>query len=486
MSFPKDASRIHLFEVAGRRFVYDVNSCVFTEIDRLAYDVLDERTKSQSKDEIVSALAPKYDGDKIVEALNEMELMQSRGFLFSEDTVGNPAAGLDFGLSVSTICLMVAQDCNLNCIYCFAKGGTYGAGKARMSVEVAKRTVDFLVENSDSCSRLTLCFFGGEPLLNFPVIRETVNYALRRGRESGKEFCFNITTNGTMLTGSVRRFLAENAFNVIFSIDGSREIQDAMRPFRNGRGSYDDVYANLQSLIKEAPKIGLEFSIRATYTRKNHDICGVASHLVSIGCRDISVEPAVLHHDELEIRLQDLDDIKKEYFAFAKRYLNSFKEGTHYSFFHFQNIIDQALHPTRSFTQCNAGSRYLAVSSSGDLYPCHRFVGNREFLLGNVFEGIQRRDICQLFSSANVNAKASCGLCWARYTCGGGCHAYAFEFNGSILEPYKVDCELMKYRIELGAYIYAELMDQYPKLAESFQRQTDKFRPYLTKQDTQQ
>ena len=477
MSYPKDFSRIHMFQVEGRQFVYDVHSCIFTEVDKLGWDVLKKSTKANSRDVVIEALSSKYEKGELSDATDELEFMESKGFLFSKDPFNNYQPHVS---AISTLCLNVSQECDLSCRYCFANSGTYGKGKAKMPSEVAYKAVDFIIENSGRLRNLTLCFFGGEPLLNFPVIQKIVDYSLSRGRESGKDFRFNITTNGTMLTRGVREFLARNGFSVIFSIDGPKEIHNKMRPFKNGVGSYDVVSKHLKELIQDTGKIGLDFSIRATYTHECFDISRIAMHLVDMGCYDISVEPAVLQHKELGFMARDVPEIKKEYSRFARVYINEIKKGNYFSFFHFRHTMDQTFRAIRNFTQCGAGSGYLAVSSDGDIYPCHRFVGKEEYLMGNVFEGISRPDIYSLFTSAHVNNKRKCLRCWARYICGGGCHAYAIEFNGDISKPYDIECELMKHRIRLGAYIYAELSDRYQETMKQLYRQSSKSRPYLS------
>ena len=479
MAYPKAASRIHMFQVGEKRFVVDVHSCVFTEIDALAWDVLETSTEATSRNEVTEALSTKYEARDVAEAIDELDFMEATGHLFTEDPLASYHAHAS---ALSTLCLNVAQDCDLACRYCFAKGGTYGQGTARMPRDVGRKAVDFLIEHSGGLRNLTLCFFGGEPLLNFSVIQDTVAYAQRRGRESGKQFHFNITTNGTRLTREVRTFLARKGFSIIFSIDGPQEIQDEMRPFNDGTGSYAVVSRNLRALIEDAGKIGLNFSIRATFTRQHHDLSSIAMHLVNLGCHDISVEPAVLKHDAYEIKAPDLPAIKKAYAQFARLYLNEINNGRYFSFFHFRHTMDQAFRATRNLTQCGAGSGYLAVSSDGDLYPCHRFVGNDEYVMGDVVHGINRPDIRNYFTSAHVNNKSQCLRCWARYICGGGCHAYALEFNSDILKPYGIECELMKHRIELGAYIYAELADKYPEIMTQFYRQSSQSRPYLNPQ----
>jgi len=479
MSYPKMSSRVHLFEVDGKRILYDIHSCVFYEVDELGWDAVEKSTRLAGRGQIITELGLKYGRRKASEAVRELKAMEAKGMLFSRDPLSDYQSSLS---PVSTLCLNVAHDCDLNCRYCFASAGTYGKGKARMPLEVACKAVDFLIENSGRIQRLTLCFFGGEPLLNFPVIEETVEYAKSREGDSGKEFRFNITTNGTMLTSPVRKFLAKNGFGVIFSIDGPRDIQDEMRPFKNGFGSYDAVSKNLKELTKEAGNTGPEFSIRATFTRRHLDISRAALHLVELGCLDISVEPAVLKHEELEIREQDLLELKEQYRRFAHIYIDCIRNGRPFSFFHFRHVLDQACRATRNLTQCGAGTGYLAVSSDGELYPCHRFVGKDEYLMGSVFDGIKRRDVQLLFNSAHVNNKKTCLRCWARYICGGGCHAYAIEFNGDIMKPYSVECELMKYRIELGAYMYTEIADKCKEFLRQFGEEASQLRPHLSPQ----
>ena len=478
MTYPKASSRIHLFKVEEKLFVVDVHSCVFTEIDELAWDILEKSAEKNSRDEIIETLNDKYEPNTVSEAIDELEIMESEGFLFTEDPLSSYQA---HSSALSTLCLNVAQDCDLNCRYCFAKGGSYGKGPSRMSSEIAFKAVDFIIKNSGGLREITLCFFGGEPLLNYPVIRETVEYARMRSKEAGKQLRLNITTNGTRLTRDIREYLSKNNFSVIFSIDGPKEIQDNMRPFNNGTGSYDVVSKNLRDLIEEKGNIKLDFSIRATYTRKNHDLSKISAHLVDMGCHDISIEPAVLQDDEFEIRICDLLEIKNEYSKFARYYIDEIKKGRYFSFFHFRHTMNQTHRATRYLTQCGAGSGYLAVSSNGDIYPCHRFVGNDEYLMGDIFNGIKRPEISDLFVSAHVNNKKECLQCWARYICGGGCHAYSIEFNGDILRPYRVECEIMKHRIELGAYIYAELADRYHEILENFYQQSSNSRPYLNR-----
>ncbi len=476
MTYPKDSSKIHLFKINEKRFIFDVNSCIFTEIDKLAWDVIEKSTIVTNKEQLIQELISKYDIRRIHKAIEEFEVMESKGYILSEDPLINyqPKSS-----TLSTICLNIAQTCDLNCLYCFANAGTYNKEKPIMSSETSYKAVDFLLENSGKLRNLTLCFFGGEPLLNFPTIQKTVNYAHKRGAETGKKFRYNITTNGTRLTPSVMKYLAKNNFSIIFSIDGPKEIQDELRPFNNGKGSYDVVSKNLKELIIFAHKTKINFSIRSTYTRKLCDITRIALHLLDIGCYDLSIEPAVLHHDDLEIKMGDLSKIKEEYSRFARFYINEIGKGRIFSFFHFRHIMNHVFRATRNLTQCGAGSGYLAISSEGSIYPCHRFVGKEEYLMGNIFEGFKDSDTRELFVSAHVNNKKTCLQCWVRYVCGGGCHAYSIEFNGTILKPYAIECELMKHRIELGTYIFAKLASRTQQNLENIYLKSSLSRPYL-------
>jgi uncharacterized protein len=477
MPFPKDPSLIHMFKVKGRRFVYDVNSCFFTEIDALAWNVLKQSAHAHTKSDIEHALTSKYNKTDIAVAIDELELLQAKGRLFSQDQTTNAKGGSSH--VISSLCLMVAQDCDLSCRYCFAQTGTYGKQKTKMSREVAYKTVDFLIANSYELPKVTLCFFGGEPLLNFPVIQDTVEYALARSKETGKQFLFNLTTNGTMLTKPKTEFLASNNFGVIFSIDGPKDVQDDMRPFRDGSGSYTVVSHNLKSLVQNSSGPRLNFSVRGTYTRKHHNLSKVVAHLLELGCREISVEPAILEHEQLQIRRKDLPRIKRDYAKLADFYIAKINEGIAFSFFHFRLVMDQAYRPTRNYTQCHAATGYLAVSANGDLYPCHRLVGKENFQMGNVFKGISQPEIQEIFDSAQVNNKSKCHRCWAKYTCGGGCNAYSIEFNNNIHKPYEIECELMKCRIELGAYIYAYIAENYAQITSRLANLSARSRPYL-------
>lgn len=452
---------IHLFDVRDKRFVLDVNDCVFFEIDELASDIL-ELIEKVTADELTEKLSKKYSREYVMDNLEEIQQLISSKQLFSENRFAK--FNEDSISPVSTLCMNVSHNCNLKCGYCFAE--KYYRERLYMSPEVAEKSVDFLIENSKNEENLRISFFGGEPLLNFSVIEHTVQYSRDLEKKHGKHFRFHVTTNGTLLNTKIIDFLIENKFSMIISLDGPKEVNDSMRKFNNGRGSYNMVYRNIkkvQSLNGAFPG----FTVRSTFTRKNLDIENLAMHLASLGCKDISVEPCVTEVKELQIKKEDLKELMQHYDALADRYLNEILCGRYFSFFHLRQTMEQTHRQNLTLTQCGAGQGYLGVGADGRLYPCHLFVGKEEYIMGDVFSGIKRRDIQSTFQAAHVRNKKKCMQCWARYLCGGGCHAHAITFNKDILQPYDIECELMKRRIKLGAYIYARLKEENPQIFQS-------------------
>lgn len=452
--YPKDASHIHLFEINDRRLAYDVCSSVFFNIDELAWDILEESCKCNSEEELATALAGKHGGDSVSRGLAELERLEKKGTLFSPDMMRSKQSA---AYPLSALCLNVSHDCNLRCIYCFAEAGSYGGSHRRkMSVEVARSAVDFFIKDSGNQNDLSLSFFGGEPMMNFRVIKETVAYADAQAESRGKQFVYGITTNGTILDGEKIDYLNQHDFSIIVSMDGTKEIHDTQRPFIGSRCSYDQVRRNLDNLIASRPgQRGI--SIRGTFTRRMPNLTDMVMDMVCQGYMDISVEPAYTKVKGLEWQEEDLKPVKAEYTNLATQYLREIKNGNVFSFFHFKAMMDYTDERLQHITQCGAGTGYLAIAADGALYPCHKLVGRERYKLGNVVSGVIHRDIQEQFRQAHVNNKEKCRSCWARYICGGGCNAYNSEFNDSILEPYEINCQLMRHRIELGAYLYSEL-----------------------------
>jgi uncharacterized protein len=448
-----DQTRIHLFSIKERYLVLDVNSCVFFEIDEIANRLLALIGTAGTVDDLVQQLAPLYGDGLVLQRLGEILSLIRSGDLFSEDQAGTAERGN--APPLSTLCLNVAHKCNLRCEYCFAEGN-YGRDKL-MTPEIAEDAVDFLIRSSKQAD-LSVSFFGGEPLLNFPVIKHTVAYARSQEPVHGKRFRFHITTNGTILNEKILRFLESNQFSMIISLDGPRDVHDSMRKYPKGQGSYDVVRRNLAKVAATWPRRPL--TVRSTFTPRSMEVDELAMHLFEIGCKDISVEPCATEKEGLQFAETDLKTVKEHYDLLAERYLAELTAGKQLSFFHLRQAMEQARRKKKRLNQCGAANGYLAVGAEGKLYPCHKFVGNERYVVGHVSSGIRDPGIPQMFHSAHVRNKDKCMSCWARYACGGGCHSHAITFNDDILEPYGIECELIKHRVELGAYLHATLSDR--------------------------
>jgi uncharacterized protein len=442
---------VYLAEI-GTIPLLDSNGGNFFEIDDLANDVLEIYMCGKSTPDIIHQVSRKYGDEAASIAIKELEMLISKGLLFQADKFATYEP--DQSTDISSICLMISNDCNLRCKYCYAEQGTFGRERLLMSRETAEKGVDFLFEYATS-SLLTITFFGGEPLLNFDEIKHTVEYAQELATQCNKEVGFAITTNGTLLTKPIMDYLTKNRIALMISLDGKPEINDKMRVFTDGRGSYNVVYKNLEEILNNP--ISGHFSIRGTMTRENIDLVGAVKHLASIGCRDISVEPCFTLNDEFGMREKDVSTLKEEYSKLAREYIRAAKAGEYLPFFQFEYMIDQVSHVDLRMVSCGAGASYIAVSADGGLYPCHRLVGVDDYRFGDVINGINRPEVLQLFKNTYVNKKEKCTSCWARYLCGGGCRAYAINFNKNIYEPYSIDCELVRHNIKLAAYIHSDL-----------------------------
>lgn len=444
---------IHLFSVAGKKFALNINGGYFFEIDDLAEEILESIIQGKSAQDISQNLAGKYPEEAVSAAFEEFEEMKANGFLFSEDPFSDYSA--DHGRATTSLCMMISQDCNLRCRYCYAETGSFGQDRKLMSKEVAEKAVEFLINSSAQARHLNLMFFGGEPLLNFPVLKHTVEYAKSLADRYKKEISFTVTTNGTLLTEPVRDYLIQNRISILISLDGQPEIHDKMRPFADGRGSYQVIYNNLKEMLKSVPNV----AVRGTMTCDNLDLERAVRHMAAIGIRDIAVEPCYTANEWPGLGLEDIDALKREYLSLAQAYIEAARKGEYLSFYQFEEMVGQAGRVDLHVNSCGAGVSYLAVSADGKLYPCQRLVGLEEYSLGNVSNGIDRPPVVQLFEDTHVKNKKTCLSCWARYLCGGGCRAYSIRFNKDIYEPYWMDCELRKHLVELGAYIYSELRD---------------------------
>ncbi len=455
---------IHQYKNNGYNIVLDVNSGAVHLVDDTSYDMIgyieDNLSTNMSDEEIIEGFKfkyPKYSDiqDELKEILGEIKELKDNNELFTEDIYEKPINSYkDRPTVVKALCLHIAHDCNLACKYCFAEEGEYKGKRELMSYEVGKKALDFLVANSGSRKNLEVDFFGGEPLMNFQVVKDLVKYGRSIEEKSNKHFRFTLTTNGVLLNDEIMEFANENMDNVVLSIDGRKEIHDMMRPFPSGDGSYDLI---VPKFIKFADSRNQEkYYVRGTFTHNNLDFSKDVLHLADLGFKQISVEPVVAKDtDDYAIREEDLPKLYEEYDNLAKEMVERHGTDREFNFFHFMIDLEGGPCVYKRLSGCGSGTEYLAVTPTGDLYPCHQFVGDTDFLMGNVDTGIKNTELQSEFKSCNVYAKEECRKCFARFYCSGGCAANSYNFKGSILENYDVGCKLQKKRIENAIMIKA-------------------------------
>lgn len=424
-------------------------------VDDLVYEVIERLDHGLENDKIVKELENTWQPGEILEALDECRELKEKGMLFTEDVYRGPV--LDFKKRktvVKALCLHVAHDCNLSCRYCFAGEGEYHGSRGLMSLETGKKALDFLVENSGSRKNLEVDFFGGEPLLNFGVVKELVAYGRELEKKADKHFRFTLTTNGVLLGKEVAEFANRELDNVVLSLDGRKEVNDAMRPFPNGKGSYDLIVPKFQEFVRE--RGDRQYYVRGTFTHYNLDFSKDILHYADLGFDRLSMEPVVAPPEAgYAIREEDLETICAQYDELAVEMLKRKKEGRGFTFFHF--MIDLTGGPCvyKRMSGCGSGTEYLAVTPWGDLYPCHQFVGEEKFRLGSVDEGITNQALVDEFKCCNVYSKPKCAECFARYYCSGGCAANSWHFHGTINDAYDIGCVLQRKRVECALMIKA-------------------------------
>ncbi|MBD9014938.1 MAG: thioether cross-link-forming SCIFF peptide maturase [Lachnospiraceae bacterium] len=452
---------VHRYKNNGYNIVLDVNSGAVHVVDDIVYDVIpyleqDGETPASIRD----SLAGKYQEEEIKAAMDECQELKESGLLFTEDRY-RPAIE-DFKKRptvVKALCLHIAHDCNLACQYCFAEEGEYHGRRALMSFEVGKKALDFLIANSGSRRNLEVDFFGGEPLMNWQVVKDLVRYGREQEKIHNKNFRFTLTTNGVLLNDEVMEFCNREMGNVVLSMDGRKEVHDKMRPFRNGKGSYDLIVPKFQKFAESRDQ--QRYYVRGTFTHHNLDFSEDVLHYADLGFKQVSMEPVVAPPEaDYAIREEDVPKICEEYDRLAKEMIKREKEGRGFNFFHF--MIDLSGGPCvyKRLSGCGSGTEYLAVTPWGDFYPCHQFVGNEKFLLGNVDTGIVNTEIQDEFKCCNVYAKEKCQKCFARFYCSGGCAANSYNFHGSINDAYDIGCELERKRVECAIMIKAALADE--------------------------
>lgn len=452
---------IHRYKNNGYNIVLDVNSGSVHVVDDVTYDALPLFEEKKSREEIVCSLKDRYAPSEIEEALDEIQQLKDDEVLFSEDIYRQYIKDFKKRKTVvKAMCLHIAHDCNLACRYCFAEEGEYHGRRALMSFEVGKKALDFLIANSGKRVNLEVDFFGGEPLMNWDVVKRLVEYGRSREAECNKKFRFTLTTNGVLLNDEIMEFANREMANVVLSLDGRQKVNDEMRPFRNGKGSYDLIVPKFRKFAKQRDELGLSYYVRGTFTRDNLDFSEDIKHFADLGFKHMSIEPVVGQPEEpYAIRKEDLPKIMEEYDKLAVELLERKKAGKGVNFFHFMIDLEQGPCVAKRLSGCGSGTEYLAVTPWGDFYPCHQFVGNEEFLMGNVDDGIVRTDLQDEFKLCNVYAKPKCSECFARYYCSGGCAANAFQFHGDITDAYDIGCEMQKKRVECAIMMKAAEAD---------------------------
>jgi uncharacterized protein len=440
---------VHAFEHKGTYIALDSYSGALHVLDRQAYKAVRQMAEGVPRREGTAALTKAAGPEEAAALMAEIDGLIADGQLFTEP----PALTLPGNAGeLKALCLHAAHDCDLRCAYCFAASGSFCGGRMLMPAEVGRAALDFLMERSGSRNTLEVDFFGGEPLLNYGMVKETVRYGRALEKQYGKRIRFTLTTNGTGLTDEVAEFLNEEMHNVVVSIDGRPEVHDALRKTRDGRGSHDKVLANAKRFVQE--RGDRSYYIRGTFTSRNLDFASDALYLFDKGFSSVSVEPAVLPADSpLALGPECLGRILDEYDHLADALMERTKRDE-VSFFHFNVEFGGGPCIYKRLTGCGAGCEYMAVTPDGDLYPCHQFVGEEHFALGNVLTGRLDEMKRAPFRRNPADEVARCGNCWARPWCGGGCAANAWHQNGNVRKPYEMECEMEKKRIECAAYLY--------------------------------
>lgn len=451
---------IHAYKLNGYNIILDVNSGCVHVVDEVAFDIIsdyDKKEKAVIKAEILKKYGDREDvtSEDIDGVFDDIEALKSEGKLFTEDKYKALAQQFKKRQSViKALCLHVAHDCNLACKYCFACEGEYHGPRGLMSFEVGKRALDFLVENSGTRKNLEVDFFGGEPSLNFEVVKRLVEYGRSIEKEKGKNFRFTYTTNGVILTDEIMDFCNKEMSNVVLSLDGRKEVNDRMRVNRAGAGSYDSIVPKFKEFVEK--RGGKDYYIRGTYTRYNKDFAADILHMADLGFKEISIEPVVAEPTApYALRKEDIPELLAQYEILAKEMIKRSKKGEGFTFYHYMIDLDGGPCVVKRVSGCGVGTEYMAVTPEGDLYPCHQFVGKDEFLLGNVFDGVKNQEVLEQFKSCNIYSHTECDDCFARMYCSGGCAANAYNSTGSVTGVYGLGCELHKKRIECAIMIKA-------------------------------
>ena len=451
---------IHKYKLEGYNILLDVNSGGVHIIDDLTYDMLDNISpplEEKCPENIVNKLSKVYDRDEIYECYDEIVSLYNDKILFSEDDYEKFAL-TSVASPIKAMCLHVAHDCNLRCKYCFASTGDYKEGRMLMSLETGKKALDFLIEKSGDRKFLEVDFFGGEPTVNFDVVKQLVEYGRSREAEANKKFRFTITTNGILLTDDMIDFINKEMNNVVLSIDGRKDVNDRLRVRADGSGSYDKIVPNFKKLVEKRGS-DKDWYVRGTYTKYNLDFSNDVMHLYELGFDQISVEPVMADPSmPYAITQSDLPRIFDEYEELSRKIRKIRSEGKFINFFHFMLDLDQGPCAIKRLRGCGCGNEYVAVAPNGDIYPCHQFVGIEDYKLGSLNDGSFNEELKKTFACAHVYSKPECKKCWAKFYCSGGCNANNYIYAGDIHNAYKLSCEIQKKRLECAIFMKALTM----------------------------
>ena len=450
---------IHQYKLGGYNIVLDVCSGAVHVVDEVAYDIIG-LFEEKPREEILAAMAEKFAGREdisqqdIAECYDQVVSLKEAGKLFAPDTFAPMAGKLKEKTAgvVKALCLHIAHSCNLNCAYCFASQGKYQGERALMSFEVGKRALDYLIENSDTRRNLEVDFFGGEPLMNFQVVKDLFAYARSIEKEKGKNFRFTLTTNGVLVDDDVIEFANKECSNVVLSLDGRKEIHDRYRVDYAGKGSWEKIVPKFQKFVEA--RGGKNYYMRGTFTHQNPDFLKDIQQMLDLGFRELSMEPVVSDpKDAAALTMEDLPIVLEQYEKLAELMLQKDEERDPFTFYHY--MIDLTGGPCiyKRISGCGSGTEYMAVTPWGDLYPCHQFVGDEKFKLGNIWDGVTNKEIQGEFAACNVYAHPECRDCWARLYCSGGCAANAYHATGSVTGVYEYGCILFRKRMECAIMV---------------------------------
>ncbi len=454
---------VHQYKLNGYNIVIDSCSGSIHTVDDIAFDLISVY-ESKSRRGALSYLSKKYAGvsrEELGELYDDITSLKDSGQLFTPDTFEPMAKDLKKKTSgvIKALCLHVAHTCNLNCSYCFASQGKYHGERALMSFDVGRRALDFLIENSGKRRNLEVDFFGGEPLMNFDVVKRLVEYARSVEKEKGKNFRFTLTTNGMLINDDVIDFCNRECSNVVLSLDGRKEIHDRFRVDYAGRGSFDRIVPKFQKLV--AARGGKNYYIRGTFTHANPDFLEDIKTMLDLGFTELSMEPVVCAEDDpAALTPEDRETVCRQYEELARLMLEREKEGRPFTFYHYMIDLEGGPCIYKRISGCGSGTEYMAVTPTGDLYPCHQFVGEKKYLLGNIYDGITNREAQSEFADCNVYAREECRDCWAKLYCSGGCAANAYHATGSVAGVYKAGCDLFRKRIECAIMLKAAEADE--------------------------